>query len=407
MNRADPNRGAALPSLRRGKSPMMPFGRETRYVLRLYLQRVSVAAAVIAIVVLALDLMIFLTWVMSDHTAASGLEGGARLAYYMLLRLAYILASIIPIATVVGIIWAEFALASAQERIMIANSGRPPALSLLPALLVGLILGACQYATLAYLRPASVQAQSQADFRYFGAGSKKGSGTGFVWIALNDAFVHTRIQFDEPATLRGPIVYGLDKQGRLVLTVSAEKAIPTKQSGIWHFETGSWWRAPNVGGAGGNEGMRERAFTDSDVTLALDPVWLDNFGINAKFVNQTALGHLANASSGVPEQFRYENAYQARLATIAYLVGLALMSASLGLALLGPGTNFTAALKIAGAGYAVHVLTNVFSTLGEYGYMETVVAQWLLPAGLIIFSGGYVLREHLRVRSALAANGLA
>lgn len=385
----------------------MPFGRETRYVMRLYLQRIVVAVAVIATVVLALDLMIFLSWVMSDHTAGSGLEGSARLAYYVGLRLAYIMASVLPIATVIGIIWAEFALATSQERMMIANSGRPPALSILPALLVGLIIGSCQYASMAWMRPASVQAQAEADFRYYGPGSKKGSGTGSVWIALNDAFVHTRIQFDAPPVLRGPLVYGLDRQGRLVLTVSAEKAAPTDRPGVWHFETGSIWRAPNVTRAGAGEGMHETAFTDSEVMLALDPVWLDNFGINAKFVSQSALQHLATAPSGVPEQYRYENAYQARLATIAYVVGLALMSASLGLALLGPGTNFAAALKIAGAGYAVHVLTNVFSTLGEYGYMQTAVAQWLMPVALISVSAGYLLREHRRVRHALAASGLA
>ncbi|MGE0230427.1 MAG: LptF/LptG family permease [Flavobacteriaceae bacterium] len=384
----------------------MLLGRECRYVLLLYLQRIGVAAAAIATVVLALDLMIYLSWVMSDYTAGSGLEGGARIAYYVGLRLAYIMPSVIPIATVIGIIWAEFALASSQERIMIANSGRRPILSLFPALLVGLLVGASQYASLAWIRPASVQAQAEADFRYFGPGSNKGSGTGFVWIALDDAFVHTRIQFNAPPELRGPIVYGLDADGRLDITVSAEKAYPTERPGVWHFETGSWWQAPQADPANAPQGMRESAFADSEVRLALDPVWLDNFGIGAQFVEQPSLRHLARAPSGVPEQFRYENAYQARLAAIAYIIGLSLMSACLGLALLGPGTNFAAALKIAGAGYAVHVLTNAFSTLGEYGYMQTILAQWLLPVALIVLSGGYVLRQHLRVKNALSASGL-
>lgn len=380
------------------------FGIETRYVTRVYLQRVFIVGAAVLAIVLSLDLATNLAWVMSEQSAAAGREGFARLAFYLGLRAAYNLPAIVPIAAVIGVVWAEFGLAAAHERIMIFNSGRAPVRSLMPALLVGILLGLTQFAALSYARPLSVEEQARSGFRDFGPRYRAGGTTGHKWIAIEDGFVHARIDFGPPVSLRDVMVYGLGPDGRLDIVVSAERARPTGQAGLWQFAGGSWWERPPAGG-GQTGGVMpvESAFELAEISLPLDPLWVDYSEVPARFLPQPVVRALAAGGPGVPEAFGYRTNYQERLAAFIHPLAMTLLGATLCLIMLRPRVPPLAPLTIGMAGYAIHVASKILSMLGEYGYIPPVVAAWTLPLAV---AAGCLLLLHLRdrrVRRALAA----
>ena len=385
-------------------APLAPFGRETRYVSRLYLQRVFVVAAATMAIVLALDLASNMTWLLSDRAAASGRDGFARLAYYLGLRAAYNTPAILPIAAVVGVVWAEFALAASYERLMIFNSGRSPLRSLVPAILVGLLLGSAQFAALSYAQPFAVAAQARSNFRDYGPSFHPDSVTGRKWIAIEDALVNARIEFGHPVTLRDMIVYGLDRDGQLEIVVSAERAVPAAEPGMWALSSGSWWgrpASPAQGGAGAGGGA-EAAFENAEIKLPLDPLWVANYEVPARFLPQKVIRALGSGGPGIPEAFSYRTTYQTRLASLLYPLAMTLLGATLCLLMLGPRVRPMVSVKIGLAGYGVHVASKVLTTLGEYGYVTPVVAAWALPVAV---AGGALLvlacRER-KVRRSLA-----
>jgi lipopolysaccharide export LptBFGC system permease protein LptF len=102
------------------------FGRETRYVLALYLQRAVIFTVVGMGVVLLLDLATSLPLLLASGSGGGAPGEASRLAYYLLLRAGYDLPALLPVTAIVAVSWAEYSLANTRERIMIAKSGRPP-----------------------------------------------------------------------------------------------------------------------------------------------------------------------------------------------------------------------------------------------------------------------------------------
>jgi lipopolysaccharide export LptBFGC system permease protein LptF len=368
----------AVAEVERG-SRLAAFGRETRYVSRIYCQRIILFMAVTLTIVLSLDVATNLNSVMSDRSLVSDLEGPARLATYTLMRAGYVLPSIVPIAVFIGILWAEFSLTVSRERIMIANSGRLAMHAVFPAAIVGLSFGLIQHAALGYGRPASVEAQSVANFRYYGPKFRPNASLNSKWIALEGAVVNARIEFTSPIALGDAVIYWIDKDGQLAAVVSAVRVTPAPNLGRWTFEKGTVSEF-SPAAPGGADLVRKANFDHMERPLPLNPLWVENIDISPLLLPQKVLGALAFSRGGVPKQFSYRTAYHERFAAILYATVMAMAAASLSLMRFSPDVPWHEPLKIGMCWFGVHVSSSMLIVLGAHGYVSSLLAAWFVPS---------------------------
>lgn len=358
-------------------------GIETRYVTALYLHRVGLVGFVIATTVLAIDIAGNLDRVLAAAGPEAPAAGPARIALYLLLRLAYNAPAILPLATAVGIVWAEVSLARSHERTILANTGRSPLVSLVPALLVGLLVGAAQFAALDLLRPLSVEAQGQMGFRAYGP-RLSGPDRQPRWVTLDRAILHARIGFaDGEALLQDVTLYTLDSQLRLESIQRAAQA--RLADGGLDFENPQRW--PDTGEA---------------ISPPVDPIWLRNIGIDPRFVTQSDLRHLARGGAGIQDFARYRAALQDRRAAPLRTAAMALLMATLCLVVLRPRGTAGSVLMLMGAGYGFHFVVQTLSILAESGVLAPGLGVWAVPAGVIAGCIAFNLWREARVARVLA-----
>lgn len=361
------------------------FGRETRYVGRLYAGRVFVFATLVLAVVLSLDAASHLSGFLADRPQPGVPSGLAGLGYYLLLRAGYNLSAVLPIATLVGVVWTEFTLALSRQRLMIANSGRAAFASLAPALLVGLAVGALQFAALAYVRPATVEAQAISGFRDYGPKFRTDKETGVEWISVENAVVAARVAFTDPPTLKAAVLYDLTDDGALRAIRTAARAVPVAD-GLWVLQSGTEWRVPIFFSrtASGGGAQRAERFDSLSVALALDPLWLAQIDIQPILLPQAILARLATAQRGVENPSNYRAAYQERFAALFYVLGMALLPAALAISWFLPGMGAGPMVRVIVWGIGAYFAASVFSQLGAFGYLPAPVSAWTPP---VLFIG--------------------
>jgi lipopolysaccharide export LptBFGC system permease protein LptF len=269
---------------------------------------------------------------------------------------------------------------------MIANTGRAPLLSLVPALLVGLVIGSAQYVLLSHVRPHAVEAQGEAGFRYYGPRFNQ-SLSRHVWEDFDGTMVNAAIDF----TPDGPVLtdlrlFVLGPQNRFQRAVWADRAYPVAGGLALAGNIARWPFDPDA--------------SDRE-TLVINRDWLGWAQVEPRLVPHSVLRRIAEAEAGVPLQTAYRAALLERSAAIAGAVAMALMVSSLCLhwmttrsGLLVPGT-------ILAAGYGLHLAGNVFSVLGEYGRVSPMVASWSLPVAVLILCLGAVVARHWSVMRRL------
>lgn len=323
-------------------------------------------------------------------TASSGLpDTGGRIAFYLFLRFTYNLPAIIPLAGGIGIIWAEWTLARGYERAMIQNTGRATLVSLFPALLLGLALGTVQVAALTILRPLSVEAHAVHEFRTWYGPRLSGLGPQQRWIAIEESIVRAQVDFrSDPPGMSEITVFRLGPDLRLTEVIVA---------GSGAFD-GSNLRleAPETWGSAPSDAAAEPA------AIALHPVWLRNMGLEPRFWTQSDLATVASARDGVPQQHLYRAVLQSRLAGLMRLVAICVLVAALCFALIRPRPGIIVGLWLAGAGYAVHFVTQMLTTLGKYGHLPGTLAFWVLPSILLCLVFIIRAREAARVSKLIA-----
>ncbi|MCB1404708.1 MAG: LptF/LptG family permease [Rhodobacteraceae bacterium] len=368
--------------------PLALFGLETRYVARLYLLHTLLVAALVLALVLALDLAGRFDRVLSAEGIVETPDGALRLVYYLWLRAAYNLPAILPIALAIGILWVEVRLTQGYERSMIANTGRAPGLSLVPALVVGLAVGLGQYALQAHVRPYAVAAQGEAGFRFYGSRFRAGTAPR-AWRDFGDTLIYAGIRFaaDGPVLVNARL-FLFDADDRLLRVIWTDAARPTEAGLMLEGDHASW---PAEGDTG------------ALVPLMMNADWLSYAGVAPRFLPQPVLRRIAAAESGVPTQGAYRAALHERWAAIAGSLALALLVAALSLRWMAARRGLLVPLVIVGAAYSLHIAGNVFSALGEYERLSPLTAAWGLPVVLLAGCGLVLGVEHWRVRGRLRA----
>ncbi len=386
-----------------GLSFLLP-GRETRYVLRLYLQRAVIFMLVALAIILALDVASNLASVLSPDKSAPLVSSVPRIAYYALLRAGYNLPALLPIASIAAVVWAEYGLAASSERIMIFNSSRRPLRSLAPALFFGLFIGVLQFVSLAYVRPASVWAQGANQFRYYGAKFEAPVTTDPQWIAASGSDVYAKIDLGAVTRLRDVLVFSFDDRGKLDAILSAAAASPTGSPGSWKFENGSFWDLQALA-AGGVQppALSAKPFRSMDRGIGLDALWAQDLDVLPELLPQSDLATLVGDGSSLPNAFAYETAYVQRVGDVLLCVGMSLLGATLSLLIFSPRMHPARLLRLVFFGAFAYLASGILPMLGTYNDLPPLVAAWGVPALLIGGSFGVLFRRELRTNAALAA----
>ena len=366
-------------------------GRETRYVGRLYAERVLLFGALVLTVVLSLDAANHIGGFLGGEDQPGAPSGFQRLLYYLMLRGGYNVPAILPLAALTGVIWAEFALARSRQRMMIANSGRAILMSLAPAVLVGLAVGLVQFGALAYLRPLAVELQATEDFRYYGP-KFRFAETGRMWLSVDNAVIESRIGFTDPVELRDAVIYELADDGALRAILTAERGVPGGP-GRWALANGTMWQVPSFstetppetpsGGA--------TAFAERSLALELDPLWVENVDILPTLLPQGILARLGTAQAGIQNISTYAAALRERFAAIFYVMGMMVLPAALGIAWFSPGMSAGPLIRTVIWGMGAYVTASIVSMLGSYGYLPPLLSAWLAPALFFLIALGIVL----------------
>ena len=366
------------------------FGRETVYVTGMYLRQAVVFLGIILSIVLALDVVGRMTRVLALNDDADGLNGLLALAHYAGLRAAFVFPSIMPIAAIMGVIWAEYGLARSNERIMIFGSGRAPVRSLMPALIFGLVMGLVQFGVTNFSRPYSTEVQAQSKYRYYGPRYVKAETQDTKWFFVNDTVFNARIVFGSPLTLRDVTVYQIAPLGRLSSIISADRATERSDGKGWEFQNGtSWTFTWDDDGGTSPKTANETVFVTKSAKVSLDPLWAEFIDVKPQLLPFDVLHNLAVVDSGIPNGILFKVAYHQRYAASLACIAMAVIGASLSLLLFAPRMRVTKLLQVAAIGYAVHVGSTVLRLLGEHSLLPLSMAVWMLPLTIII--GAYVL----------------
>jgi lipopolysaccharide export LptBFGC system permease protein LptF len=378
-------------SLKRAVRPihLAPFGIHTRIMLASYLTHTLMVAAALMTIALTIDL-----W---PQVALLQDRGGflpweiVRLAG---LRLPDLLPPFLPFAVFLGVVWSESAFTESRERMLIWNSGRSPVLCLTPALIAGLVFGVAQFGIDAWLRPAAIHVQIAEKLGREGIRLDRTQSGGSHWIALPDGLLRAEIEYGPPVRLHDATIYKLDSAGHLNEVDTALLAEPLGNN-QWLLHDGRYWRATYEGEgtviSNTPQGVEtETPFQTRTVTMVLDTLWLGNLGLSPQYIWMRELHTLARSQIVSRDVSGYRTRLQAVFGEMLFTLGMALLGAGLAMLAFPYAVRWRALVAVLLGGYAAHFASKALYLMGEFGYINPVVAGWL-PAVLLLVGVGGVL----------------
>ena len=113
-----------------------------------------------------------------------------------------------------------------------------------------------------------------------------------------------------------------------------------------------------------------------EISLNVDPVWLENLGINAKYLPRRVLKGLATNSNPSYPAAEYRTWSAAREANAFAPFAMAMLAATMSLVLLPHAVRSRGVLVIGLAGYFSMVAMRSLLSLGERGIVPPLVAAW-------------------------------
>lgn len=381
--------------LQRGARPIFltPFGIHTRVMLGAYLRHTLMVAAALMTIAITIDL-----WPQVAMLSADPRWNGPLLLWHLarlaVLRLPDLLPPFIPFAAFLGVVWSETAFTESRERLLIWNSGRSPLKCLTPALLAGLVIGGAAFLIDGVLRPAAIHVQIREVLGREGIRLDRGKSGGNHWIAQPDGLLRAEIAYGPPVRLRNVTIYKLDSDGHLYEVDTAALAEPLPGN-LWRLTRGHYWRADFTarGDAISTAGQVEESetpFTTRTVPMALNPLWLANLGLSPQYLYLPELRALSRAHIMSRDTSGYRTRLQALFAEPLLTVGMTLLGAGLAMLYFAYQTRWLAVVSVLLAGYLAHFAVRSFLLMGEFGYVSSTLAGWLVP-GLLLLAGIGVL----------------
>jgi lipopolysaccharide export system permease protein len=378
---------------RRGARPIFlaPLGIHTRYMLASYLRHILMVVAALMTIALTIDL-----WPQVALLPGSGPLAVLDVIKLAALRLPDLLPPFLPFATFLGVVWSESTFTESRERMLVWNSGRSPLLCLVPAALVGLAMGATLFVVDALLRPAAIHVQIAEKLGREGIRLDRSQSGGNHWIALQDGLLRAEIEYGPPARLRNTTIYKLDSQGHLYEVDTAARATP-QSNGRWLLEDGHYWRADfadqgNVLSTGPTSQEAELPFRTRTIVMVLNEQWLRNLGLSPQYLRLGELKTLSRAHLVSRDEYGYRTRLQAVYSEPLLAIAMALLGASLSMLFFAYRTRWRALVGVLLAGYLAHFASRAFYLMGEFGYISSVMATWVVPALLLAAAAGVLVR---------------
>ena len=357
------------------------FGTYTRIQAISHARHAATVVAALLVIALTLDLATLIERILAQAPDQSALGRALHVAWYIMLRIADLIGTLLPLGTFLGIFWSEVTLTQTRERLVVWNGGRTPLQTLMPLLILGLICGIAQTAALMWLRPAAVAYQIENGIGSYGGRFDRRLQAHATWITLDNHLIRARIDYRN-SRLIDVDIYEISTSGRMTSRIQARSAVPSSIAGQWTFIDGSRWIAPLPSDEQTNIG-EAKWFTEEVLPLPLDPLWLANFAIEARFLPQQTLLALAALGDGVPNDAAYATWKQVRMAQALLPFGMMGLASALAMTLIAFRTTLKSVIGIGLTGYFVHVATHLIVWLGEYGYVAPILAGWLIPVATI------------------------
>jgi lipopolysaccharide export LptBFGC system permease protein LptF len=389
LDTARPQRGAR-------RFALVPLGTYTRTLVLAHARHVGTVTAALLVIAMTLDLAPRAEWIASQSPSRGAPALVLHFLWYLSLRMADLIGNLLPLACFMGLFWSEITLTQSRERVIIWNGGRSPLQTLVPLAILGIFFGALQVTALSVLRPGAVAIQMEQNLGEYGRRfDRRLHPQTRSWITLPNHLIQARIDF-RASRLVDVQVFEFSDTGRLNGRIEAASAEPTATHGRWRFHAGSRWDAPDAASDSQptDTGAARRFETEED-DLPLDPLWLANFGIDARYLPTGVLAALATRPD-IPESSGYRTWRQVRFAQFFLPFGMLLLASCLATALIAQRTAFKPMILIGLAGYFLYVSNNIVVWLGEYGQVSAVPAAWLMP--LVMVAAGLGLMTWLERR---------
>jgi lipopolysaccharide export system permease protein len=374
---------AAQRQRRARRFALVPFGTYTRTIALAHARHIGTVTAALLIVAMTLDLAPRAEWIASQSPSRGALALVLHFLWYLALRMADLIGNLLPLACFMGLFWSEVTLTQSRERVVIWNGGRSPLQTLVPLAILGILFGALQVTALSVLRPGAVAIQIEQGLGEYGRRfDRRLHPDARHWVTLPNHLIQARIDY-RASRLVDVQIFEFSDSGRLNGRIEAASAEPTATHGRWRFHAGSRWDAPDADPASQptDTGPARRFDTEED-DLPVDPLWLANLNIDARYLPNGVLSALA-ARAGVPDPSSYRAWRQVRMAQFFLPFGMLLLASCLATALIGQRTAFKPMILIGLAGYFLYVSNNVVVWLGEYGQVPAIPAAWLMPLAMV------------------------
>ncbi|BCK77293.1 hypothetical protein AA0242T_2353 [Acetobacter aceti NRIC 0242] len=376
---------------------LAPFGSYTRYLLRAYLQQVGSILAVLWLVALTIDILPQIGPLLdnaSDHPVRVVL-------WFCVLRSPWLIVPLIPFATFLGVLATEYLQTRSGTRILIWNSGRSPLECLVPVLLLGLMLGATDTMLDAWAGPASMAIQTRDKLGRDGQRLDRSQASDFQWISVTDGLLRTKVvQVDGVVLLRELSFFHFEGPEKLVELLHAKEARQETGSFLWHATDGLFWGTAEddrsnalITGNILTEGGFSKAFSEIDLHLPVDTLWLSVIGMEPQYVPFAIVRALASGSAHGYDPAVYRTREQAVFADTLLVIAMAVTASVLSTVLLTGINTLTNVTKILLIGYAAHSTERAFVLFGENGALSAFLAAWSVPvllvAGTVLFLRTY------------------
>lgn len=365
--------------------------RYTRYMLAGYFRRVLIVVSVLLVIALTIDLWPQISLI-TGNTGDGAFRAIWRVLRFSALRIPGLIAPLLPFAVFLGVAWSEIQHTQSGERMFIWNTGRSPLHCLPPALLLGVILGAVEFGTDAYLGPAAMAVQMHERLGLDGIRLDRTRTGDVQWITVSGGLLKTEIEYGPPSVLHNLTFFKLDASGQLVEIDKAKTARLLPGTSQWRLETGSLWLAEAVVTAQGAEAptfsledsVRDRLQPFESRTLSFDlpPFWLAVVGMETQYLPLSVLRQLAAVHQGPLSKGLYRTRLQVLYGETLMPAAMALLAASLANLLLTYRIVPRAVFGIFFAGYLAHSGIKACVLMGQNDYLPPILAGWLVPAAL-------------------------
>lgn len=371
-----------------------PFGHHTFYMLTGYLRHVLIVTAVLLAIALTIDL-----WPQYQMVASAGGPGGLGSTWSVIrfcaLRTPGLVAPFLPFATFLGVIWTEVIHTRSGERMLVWNSGRSPLQCLMPALLLGLILGGAEFVMDGYLGPASMDVQMAEKLGRDGQRLDRHKLRETSWISASGDLIRAEIEYGPPPVLHNLIMFDRDGDGKLTAVLMAKTARHLSGSNMWLLQDGQNWSTSPKSKAS----LKAEAvvpFTEKTIALHVDPVWLSVYGLQPQYIPLATLYKLRP----IDRRPDFKGSYRTRLNVVygeILLPGaMAILAAALAMLLMAYDTTTASLVSIVFAGYVAHFGTKACLTMGQNGYMSPELAGWLVPSLLVVACAGVIAISEMK-----------